>query len=486
MYHISDIKKFMRCERYYFLSVNESDVFRPYLRSDESINELLIKYLCDDERCFIGARNDSKERFLTERDNFAWFSHPRFEDGDLRVNIPFLHKIDANYDIYDMYFIYYGTTVKDIDTITISIGINIFRKAGYEVKNIYLIYLNGDYISDGQIDPKRLFIISDKFKGRDLKEYIEDNYFDYGVYISKLNRSTIEEYPSKKRKFCRQNGLCEYYDDCFPAELKIEDNSILTLVSSQYKNAMYKDGIRYLKDADLNRLEGNRVQYAQVMADRNGGIFVDKPALRDFLNRLSDRPISFIDFEWDSFLIPPYENMKPLDALCFEFALYYIDEAGHIEHRTFVGTGDCRKEFIEGLQMYLPKRGPILAYNAEGAEKIRLRELGNIFPEDKEYLDGVVDRFIDLAIPFIEGMVYDTRMQGSFTLKKLVDVCSDYSYGNLDIYDGMEAVYNWRDVDKGSDDGQKIVDNLKEYCSLDAYGLFLVYKWLVELIVESK
>ena len=179
--------------------------------------------------------------------------------------------------------------------------------------------------------------------------------------------------------------------------------------------------------------------------------------------------------------------MKPLDVLCFEFALYYIDENGHMENRTFVGTGDCRKEFIEGLIEALPSTGPILAYNAEGAEQLRLTELGEMYPEYKERLDAINARFIDLATPFIEGLVYDTRMAGNYTLKKLVDICSDYSYADLDIYDGMEAVYNWRDIDKNRAlDENKIVEDLKQYCSLDAYGLFLVYKWLITLLIACK
>ena len=93
---------------------------------------------------------------------------------------------------------------------------------------------------------------------------------------------------------------------------------------------------------------------------------------------------------------------------------------------------------------------------------------------------------MDLAIPFVDGIIYDIRMKGNYTLKKLVDIVSDYSYKDLEIYDGMEAVYNWRNIDKGSDDEQKIIDNLKQYCSLDAYGLFLVYKWLIKLMVENK
>ena len=176
-----------------------------------------------------------------------------------------------------------------------------------------------------------------------------------------------------------------------------------------------------------------------------------------------------------------------MDVVCFEFALYYIDEAGHMEHRTFVGTQDCRRQFVEALLEYLPGSGPILAYNAQGAECLRLIELSQIFPEYRDALLKIVDRFVDLAVPFTEGLVYDVRMQGNFSLKKLVDICSDYSYKDLDIYDGMEAVFNWRDI-AGADaeKGKQIVENLKEYCSLDAYGLFLVYRWLIQLMLESK
>ena len=484
MYHISDIKRFMHCERYYFYSKNESNTFKPYLRSDESINDLLIKYLCKNEPCFIGVKNDTNEHFISEKSNYNWFSHPRFVDGELRINIPFLHKIDDKFDIYDMYFVYYGTQIRDIDYVTYSVSLSVFRKLGYEVDNIYLVYLNENYVSNGIIDASKLFMVTDRFKDYTIKQFVEHKKISYESYLELLSNSTIDNYPSKKCKYCRQNGLCEFYPKCFENEETIDNDSILTLVSSKYKNDMYEQGIKYLKDVDVEKLEGNRVQYAQVVASKNGGLFIDKLALGDFIDKLSVRPISFIDFEWDRYLVPPYINMKPLDVLCFEFALYYIDENGKMEHRTFVGTGDCRKEFIEAMIMYLPKSGPILAYNAEGAEKLRLKELGDMYPEHKEYLDSVIDRFVDLATPFIDGMIYDTRMQGNYTLKKLVDICSDYSYSDLDIYDGMEAVYNWRNADRGSKDSEEIVSNLIEYCSLDAYGLFLVYKWLIELLLE--
>ena len=104
-------------------------------------------------------------------------------------------------------------------------------------------------------------------------------------------------------------------------------------------------------------------------------------------------------------------------------------------------------------------------------------------PEYNKELNKIIARFVDLATPFVEGLVYDVRMAGNYSLKKLVSVVSEYSYRNLDINDGMKAVYSWRNVDKGNlEDSSKVLADLKEYCSLDAYGLLLVYRWLISLV----
>ena len=480
MYHISDIKKIIRCERLYFYSKSEENSFNPYLRTDESINDLIIKYLKIDNY-FEGIRNDEPKRFFDNKDNYDWFVRPRFTDDELRINIPFMHKVNGGFDLY---FIYFGTNIKELDTLTYNISLKVLEKNNIKVNNIYIICLNGEYINEGSIDVDKLFVCSDTYKYQRIINIVRKNDTNYKALIKKMKTEDINEYECKKNKSCRLNGLCDHYQDCFPDEEKLDDDSVLYLVSSQYKNQMYEEGIRSLKDVDLNRIEGNRVQYAQIMASKNNGLFIDKLALSHWLNDLNKRPISFIDFEWDRYLLPVYVGMKSMDVVCFEFALYTLNEKGEIEHHTYMGTGDCRKEFIEKLIEYLPENGPIVAYNAEGAECLRLKELGDIYPDYKEKLDKINERFIDLAVPFIEGLIYDTRMQGNFTLKKLVDICSDYSYADLDIYNGMEAVYNWRNIDRGLT-SEKVIDDLKQYCSLDAYGLFLVYKWLIKLIVKS-
>ena len=483
MYHISDLKKFLRCERLYCYSKDNDNAFKPYLRADENISELLKQYF-DIQECFEGVRNDPPERFFSEIGRYEWFVHPRFSDGELRVNVPLMHK---NGDVFDLYFVYYGVMVKELDLLSYRVTVKVLKRAGVRIGEIYLVRFDGDYVNEGQLDAKKLFLVSDRNKNKRIKDLVEREDFDYDSLIMKMENYDPSCEPARKCRYCKLNGLCEYYGNCFPDEKEEEDDSILTLVSSQHKNQMYLHGIRYLKDADVDLLEGNKIQYAQIMASKNGGLFIDRYPLIEWLAKVEERPISFIDFEWDRYLVPIYEGMRPMDVVCFEFALYYIDAEGKMEHRTFVGTGDCRREFVEALFDYLPESGPILAYNAMGAECLRLYELGEMFPEYRDRLAAINKRFYDLAEPFLEGMIYDVRMQGNFTLKKLVDICSDYSYKDLDIYDGMAAVFNWRDIDKkNSEEEEKILEDLKEYCSLDAYGLFLVYRWLIKLVIESK
>lgn len=478
MYHISDLKKFTKCPKLYLFDRQSEDTFKPYLRNDESFTELVKDKLGINE-CFIGEVGDTNDKFIENKNNYDWFLKTRFEINELRIKVPVLHKIG---NIYEIYFIYYGTNIKDLDLFTYRITLQVLEKFGLNIEKIKIIYINSNYVFHENINAKELFVIEDHYKEEEIINLVTNDFVDYERMIDEIKNLDIDNTNSLKNRMCHSRGVCKYYNECFPEEETLDDDSILSLVSSAHKNDMFNEGIVHLKDADINRIEANRVQYAQIMASENGGLFVDKCCLNSFLNQIKEKPISFVDFEWDRYLIPKYEGMKPLDVMPFEFALY-IDDGKQLQHKTFISSGDCRKEFIETLLDALPKEGKILAYNALGAEIIRLKELAILFPEYKERIYDVIDRFVDLAIPFTEGIVYDVRMCGDFTLKKLVSIVSDKNYKDLNVSNGMDAVYSWRDIDKGQEiDEDKALDDLREYCSLDAYGLYLVYDWLNKIV----
>ncbi len=480
MYHIEDLKKFVRCPRLYFLA-NKQASFNHYLRSDESLNDLLIRHLKIDNY-YKGVVNDINDCFFKEKDNYEWFLKTRFEDYELRIKIPLMHKTKKGYDIY---FVYNGTSIKELDPFYYRVNLEVLDNVGVNVNNVYIAYINGEYVFDEILDVDSLFIIADKKNGVKLLDYFNEKIIDYKYLIDRIKATNLDSYSPIKTRACHLKNKCDFYDQCFKDEKDLLVDSILTLVSSGNKDKMYRSGIKRLKDVDLSLLEGNRVQYAQIMASKNNGLYVSKYALKNYLDGLKQRPITFLDFEWDTYLIPQYNKMKPLKVLPFEYVIYVLDEEGELKHYTFLGKGDCRREFALGLLKYIPKNGPIVAYNAYGAECYRIKELAEYFPEYSNELNKINSRFKDLATPFLEGLIYDTRMKGNYSLKSIVDAISNYSYKDLEINNGMNAVYNWRDIDKDSDDidKEKIINELIEYCSLDAYGLYIVYKWLCEQIL---
>ena len=76
---------------------------------------------------------------------------------------------------------------------------------------------------------------------------------------------------------------------------------------------MFEEGRTRLQDADVDRIEGTRFQFAQIMADRNNGLFIDKGAIRIWMKEHIHYPISYLDFEWETLAYPPYKGMKPFE-----------------------------------------------------------------------------------------------------------------------------------------------------------------------------
>lgn len=93
----------------------------------------------------------------------------------------------------------------------------------------------------------------------------------------------------------------------------------------------------------------------------------------------------------------------------------------------------------------------------------------------------------DLQLIFETGTVYDVRMRGQWSLKVIMAMMNDKSYKDLDINQGMDAVFQWRHLDysDAAADHDKIVEDLKKYCGMDSYAMTVVFKWLQKIDQEN-
>lgn len=468
MFHISDIKQFNKCPRSYFLNKTYKESFFSFYRNDYSIIDIYKDYF-NIEDCFIGKTGDSPALVLDNLDKYDYFINARFATSDIRVKASLLHRINDGYSLY----FFKPMLPKDLDLLSLYITYDVLRKNNINITNIYIIYVNKDYILTDTIDFKKALVVIDTFNNNSIFDLVSN--YDYD-YISVIN--DIKKYDFNSCIDLNKNcGSCEYFNECFKDDF--DDDSIMHLVSSKYKYDMYCEGLKKFCDVDTNRIDCTSLQYAQIIASKNKGMFIDKKRLKEFMNQISNNIISFIDFEWDCFLFPKYKNMKTFGLLPFEFSLY-IKNGEDISNHCYVGKGDCREEFIKTLISLIPQEGPIVAYNSFSAEVLRLEELAVQFPKYKNELESIIKRFVDIAEVFSKGIIYDIKYQGQLSLKKVVSVISDISYKNLSVKDGLDAVVNFREYEKTDD--ENIKNNLIKYCNQDSYSLIVIYNYLFSLI----
>ena len=487
MYHISDIKKLDRCDRLFWLARRKKQEYTSFVNYNESMTALVKERLMLSDDCFEGQSNDDPKLALDAYKQGKSLINARFAYEDLRIKIPVLLQEDGKTILYMTYRNCYP---KEFEAQYITDHLQVLALLDIFVDEIYLIHLNANYVRQDSLDVFEMLTISDHFynshnrPGKKIMDVIPLKSRNILEVLDRMHQvDAMEDVKAVRTSLCTRGMKCSYYNDCFKEDEK-DATSITNLIQSHYKYEMEKDGITRLKDADLSRVEGTRNQYAQIMADRNGGQYVDASALRIWRKENIHYPLSYLDFEWETYAYPPYKGMKPYDVLAFQFSLHVEEQKGaELTHTGFIGEGDCREAFIQELLRVIPKTGTILVYNMEGAEKLRLVQLSQQFPQYEKELRAVWERMVDLSLPFSTGNVYDVRMRGFYSLKVLVPIFSNYDYHDLAISYGMDAVAKWREYQTcDGEEKKQIYDELTQYCSLDTYAEYIVYHALEKMI----
>ncbi|MEF9892485.1 DUF2779 domain-containing protein [Anaerorhabdus sp.] len=491
MYHISDVKKYLRCPKLFWLSEREEALpFNSYVRLDEAVTTLACEKLEIKEH-FLGTRGDDPQKTLDAMKEMDWIVKGRFEYKQLRVKIPFLHR---NGDVWDVYFLFCGNRPKDDDMNFYCASTWVLKMNKIPLGEFRVLHFDENYVRGDKLSAQELFKITSMFyndKGnpsKEIKETIQKRMRNLEETLNNMDEVLkLDNVECTRQNKCTKKNKCRFYETCFPDEAQIPNDSILTLVSSQYKYEMFEDGVDSLKDAIPEKIEGSRQQYAQIMASKMGGLYVDEISLRTWMKKIK-MPITFLDFEWETYAIPPYKGMKPYDVLPFEYSIHILHEDGEIEHKEYLGTKDCRLKLVENLISDIPSTGTLIAFNAEGAEKIRLKEMASQFPQYAKNLMDLYTRMMDLSFPFALGTVYDVRMRGYYSLKVIMSFMENQTgYHDLDIHQGMDAVFQWRLLDKEIDevDPDEIREHLSAYCSMDTYAMVVVFNWLKSLLKKS-
>lgn len=432
-----------------------------------------------------GQTGDPASRSLEILEKYKAGKDLRFESQSIRTTIPLIQYDESCAEDDPRYIaVYpvYGTTPKDNLLYRLYADAAVLDGCGIHLSAIRLIALRKDLISNADMPAGEIFTVHESLKkmrggwhratALEMVENLaaKESYSDFlslvHDFYNRDENGAADEIIPRKVKACT-NPKCPLYDTCW-GESALPDDSSAFLFSTRFRPWFEENGVERLEQIDGKHMEGSLMQYAQIMAARSGGVYMDAPAVDAWFKSLS-YPISYLDFEWDTYVLSPYDGMKPFDVLCFQYSLHIEDEQGNMEHCAFFETGDCRIDFIEALIEDLPKEGSILVFNMEGAERLRLLQLASQYEQYRKPLEKICERMVDLAVPFECGSYYDIRQRAHSSLKTLLPLFTDeVSYSDLDVGNGVEAVYVYRNAAHSAGVEQlALARNISDYCTLD-------------------
>ncbi len=381
---------------------------------------------------------------------------------------------------WKLYEVKSSTGLKDVYIPDAAIQYYVMTGCGITLTDISIVYLNNQYVRQGDLDLDELFTIESVL---DQVESIQDKIEEQVDVLKKvLGRKKVLEIDIGPH--CSDPYDCDFIGHCWdhvPSPSVFELNRLTT----EKKFELYQSGVVRLEDIPEDYPLNNR-QRIQVDAYISGKKHIDKQEIARFLELLT-YPHYYMDFETFMPAVPLFDNVRPYQQVPFQFCVYYLSAKGaKPELREFLAEAgsDPRETFIRALIEATPAPGPIVVYN-KAFEATRMAELARDFPAYETELTDRQERLVDLLEPFVKGYYYDPSMGGSASIKVVLPaLVKDLSYNGLPISDGGMAMqaYEHLWVETDLERKREIRAQLLEYCMMDTYGMVRIVEELEKIV----
>ncbi|MEE8328970.1 MAG: DUF2779 domain-containing protein [Thermodesulfovibrionia bacterium] len=393
-----------------------------------------------------------------------------FLHDNVFVKVDIVHKDKRGWALYEVKS---STGERDVYLDDVAVQYYVLKGTGLPVSKAFIVHINNKYVRKGKIEIKKLFKILDVTKRVEAKQdFIKGE-------LAKQKKMLKGDIPQIDiGKYCSQPYECDFQGHCWQ---HIPENSIFDLRGRGVnKFDLYKQGIVHLKNIPLDSL--NHHQGIQAHATLKKKILVDKGEIKKFIDSLW-YPLYFLDFETFDCAIPPYDGLRPYQKVPFQYSLDYLEKkGGKIGHHEYLAppNTDPRKEIIARLIKEIPQDACVLAYNMS-FEKGVLKQLAEWFPEYMGKTDRIISNIRDLAAPFKSKDYYHYKMNGSFSIKKVLPILvPELSYDDMEICEGGMVSEAYMTMCQSADPSEveQIRKGLQEYCRLDTLGMVKIVKKL--------
>lgn len=405
----------------------------------------------------------------------------RFEAGQITCICDVVKFIDDK--TIELYEIKSSTSVKPYHEHDLAFQAVVLQNLGYEVRSIFVVHVNKEFVRDGEIKAKDLANVVDVTEN--VKKRIEktrDN-------IQKaIELATCSEMPDPSPSHCGLSCTLEWIEIYKKLRgITSGDGSIYDLynLNATLIRQLEERGIDRLIDIPEDIDLGDKRKW-QLKATKANEKFIDKGKIRDFLDKL-EYPLYFLDYETLSSVVPYFDGHRPFQQVPFQYSLHIINKPGgelrHIEY-LHSDNSDPVRPLSESLKDNIGSKGSVLVW-WEDFEKSRNTEMGEMLPEFRKFYEDLNSRVIDLIIPFSEFYYVDKDFGGSASIKSVLPVLvPELRHKDLDISEGGTAQRLWMEAildGKRPEEKEKILKDLWDYCKLDTLAMVRIWEFLKKI-----
>ena len=350
------------------------------------------------------------------------------------------------------------------------------EKLGLNIKRCFVLFLNKEYIKQGDIDAKELSTIEEVTEKVDLITDVEENTQKY------LEIMEQEEMPDITISMkCNKPYLCPLKDVCWGT---LPENNVLHLTNWRMYWKLFDQDIVDMKDVP----EGTELKPKDqviVEGELNNKIMVSKEHIKHFLASLK-YPLCHLDFETFDTAVPIFDKSRPWQKIPFQYSVHIQHKDGKLDHYEYLAEGDedPRIKLVENLKEHTKGLGSVIVFN-KSFEIGVLNKLAEDFPEHEDWIKDVLSRIVDLALPFENFYYYNPTQKESYSIKKVLPAITGKGYSELEISNGGDASaqYFYTHITKEMEGKEEVRKNLLKYCGLDTEGMIWIIDELNKLIV---
>lgn len=347
------------------------------------------------------------------------------------------------------------------------------EEVGQNVRDVFIVHLNGDYVRDGEIDPEALLSFAKVTS--DARGVAEEISAEIDHALALLGANEIDESSCS----CLTLSKANHCDSFAYFNKDIPNPSIYNLPRiSKAKLETFAGEGRF----DLDEIGLDEVTDKQAVVLRSAQLkepVIDQATLARWFSK-AEYPLYFLDYETCASAVPIADGARPQSPIPFQYSLHVKRtpddlELVHVEY--LADEAALPRAMVEHVQQHIGPTGSVISWHAS-FENTQNKTMAKQFPDKAEFLNSLIDRTLDLEDIFAAAYV-DIAFGGSTSIKKVLPVlASDLDYAGMAVANGTDAMEAWKRLIAMPDgeERDRLRASMLEYCKLDTYAMVRIFE----------